>query len=66
MIAGNKFMIIKDSFDNKGFDYCVCDDRCWPGLTAPTPNEYLQREEICWGKLIKGWCYGKGGLKRCA
>ena len=40
LIAGYNFMIIMDSFDNKGIDYCVCDDRCWPGLTAPTPTKY--------------------------
>ena len=45
-MAGNKFMMIRDSFV-EGVDYCVCDDRCWSEFSAPTPNnEYLKREKF--------------------
>jgi len=35
-------MIIRDSFVI-GVDYCVRDDRCWPGVTAPAPTKNIQR-----------------------
>ena len=42
LIAGNNFMIIRDSFVI-GVDYCVYDDRNWPENTAPTPNKYPKK-----------------------
>jgi hypothetical protein len=39
-------MMIRDSFVVR-VDYCICDDKCWPGPghTAPTPSEYLIGEK---------------------